>query len=148
MASPVVGSLIYIEDLTQDWSSRMNSEVYKNILSANLQGNASKLIGNYLIVQQDNDPKHTAHIKEFIREKKWKVLDWPNQTPDVYQIDHAFHLLKRTLKGNSPETNCWKRITKDECNSLVMQLLQARDMLPNMKWYLLSFIEMLSLKIG
>ena len=41
---------------THDVSSRMNSEISKNILSANLQRNASKLIGrnsqNTLLTQQ------------------------------------------------------------------------------------------------
>ena len=28
-------------------------------------------------MQQDNDPKHPAHAaKDFIREGKWKVVDW------------------------------------------------------------------------
>ena len=35
MAASGVGSLIFIDDVTHD-SSRMNSEVYKNILSGNL----------------------------------------------------------------------------------------------------------------
>ncbi len=35
-------------------------------------------------MQQDNDPKHSAKAtKEFIRGKKWRVLDWPNQSPDL-----------------------------------------------------------------
>lgn len=32
----------FIDDVTQDCSSRMNSEVYRNFWSANLQRNASK----------------------------------------------------------------------------------------------------------
>ena len=43
MADSGVGSLIFII-VTHDGSSRMNSEVYKNILSANLLRNASKCI--------------------------------------------------------------------------------------------------------
>ena len=40
MATSEVGSLIFIHDVTHDGSSRMNSEVYKNISqSANLQIN-------------------------------------------------------------------------------------------------------------
>ena len=50
-------------------------------------------------MQQDNDPKHTAKTtKEFIRGKKWKVLDWLSQSPDRNPTDHAFYLLKRRLK--------------------------------------------------
>ena len=64
MAASGVGSLICNDDVTYDGSSRMNSEVYKNILSANLLGNLSKLIGRNFIMQQNNDPNHTANIKK------------------------------------------------------------------------------------
>ena len=67
----------------------MKSEVYRNILSAILQKDATKLIGRSFIMQQDNDPKHSAKTtKEFIRGKKWKVLDWPRQSPDLNPIEH------------------------------------------------------------
>ena len=34
-------------------------------------------------MRQVNDPKHTANTtKDFIREKKWKVLYWPSQSLD------------------------------------------------------------------
>ena len=54
----------------------MNSDVYKNIQSANLLRNSYKLIGRNFLMQQDNGRKHTANTKkDFIREKKLKVLD-------------------------------------------------------------------------
>ena len=38
-------------------------------------------------MQQGNEAKHTANTtKDFIREKKWKVLDWPTQSPDLNPI--------------------------------------------------------------
>ena len=55
MAASGVGSLIFIDDVTHDGSSRMNSEFYKNILPANLRRNASTLIGKNFILQQNND---------------------------------------------------------------------------------------------
>lgn len=68
----------------------MNSVVYRNILSDNLQRNASKLIGRKFIMQQGNDPKHTANTrKDSIRRKKWIVLDWPSQSPDLNPIEYA-----------------------------------------------------------
>ncbi len=68
IASSGTGSLIFINDVTHDGSSKINSEVYRNILSDNLQNDATKLIGRSFIMQQDNDPKHSAKTtKEFIR---------------------------------------------------------------------------------
>ncbi|KAF7661064.1 hypothetical protein LDENG_00270050 [Lucifuga dentata] len=60
MAATGTGSFIFIDDVTADGSSKMNSEVYRNIVSAPVHANASKLIGQCFILQQDNDRKHTA----------------------------------------------------------------------------------------
>ncbi len=76
MAASGMGSLIFTDKVTHHGSSRMNSEVYRNILSANFQRNSSNLIRKNFIMQQDNDPKHTANsTKDFIGEK-WKVSGW------------------------------------------------------------------------
>ncbi len=60
MASSGTGLLVFCDDVTEDRRSRMNSVVYRYILSAQIQSNAAKLIGWCFIVQMDNDPKHTA----------------------------------------------------------------------------------------
>ena len=86
-------------------------------------------------MQQDKDSKHTAKTtKEFIRSKKWTVLDWPSQSPDLNPIEHAFYLLKRRLKGVTPQNKlkeaalqAWKSITKEECKSLVMSMGHRLD---------------------
>ncbi len=42
--------------------------------------------------RQDNNPKHPASsVKEFIRAKKWKVLDCPSQSPDLNPIEHELN---------------------------------------------------------
>jgi len=52
--------LVFSEDETEDRSSRMNSEVNREILSNQIQLNAAKLIGWRFIIQMNDDPKHTA----------------------------------------------------------------------------------------
>ncbi len=42
---------VFSDDVTEDRSSQKNSEVYRDILSVQIQPNAAKLIGQRFIVQ-------------------------------------------------------------------------------------------------
>ncbi len=78
MAASGTGSLVFIDDVTADKSSRMNSEVFRAILSAHIQPNASELIGRRFTVQMDNNPKHTAKAtKEVDCYAMAKSITWP-----------------------------------------------------------------------
>ncbi len=71
MASSGTGLLVFSDDVTEERSSWMNSEVYKDILSAQIQSNGAKLIGRLFIIQMDDDPKHTTKAnQEFLKVKK------------------------------------------------------------------------------
>ncbi|CAJ0953861.1 unnamed protein product [Ranitomeya imitator] len=68
-----------MDDVTQDRSSQINSEVFRDILCAQIQPNAAKLIGRRFILQMGNDPKHKPKAaQEFIKAKKWNILEWPS----------------------------------------------------------------------
>ncbi len=103
MASSGTGLLVLFDDIVEDRSSRMNSEVYRDILSAQIQLNAAKLIGWCFIVQMHNDQKHIEKAtQEFLKVKRWIFLQWSNQSPDLNMIKHAFHLLKTQLNAERP----------------------------------------------
>ncbi len=92
------------QNLIYDDSSRMNLEGYKTILPTNIQENTTRFIGKCFILHQDNDPKyHASSVKEFIWAKKWKVLDFPSQSPCINPIEHEFHQLKRRVKAETPQ---------------------------------------------
>ncbi len=133
MAASATGPLNITDDLMYDHSSRMNLEGYKIILPTNIQENATRLIGKCFILHQDNDSKHPASsVKDFIRAKKWKVLDCPSQSPDLNPIEHEFHRLKKRVKAETPQNKqqlelaalkAGKSISKDETKSPVMSVI-------------------------
>ena len=64
----------------------------------------------YLRHSKTTTPEHTTKkTKEIIRGKKWKVLDWPSQSPDL-SIKRAFNLLKET-EGAHPPTKYYVLFT-------------------------------------
>ncbi len=95
MASSGTVSLVF-SDVTEDRSSQKNSEVYTDILSAQIQSNAAQLIRRRFLVQMDNDP-----YSKII----WNILQLPSQSPDLNPIAHAFHLLKTKQKAENPQTS-------------------------------------------
>ncbi len=110
MASSGIGLLVFCDDVTEDRSSQMNSEVYR-IYS----------------LCPDSASKHL----EFLKVKKWNILQWPSQSPDLNPTEHAFHLLKTKLKAERPTNKqqlksaavkAWQSITKEETQSLVMSM--------------------------
>ena len=123
MAASGTGTLVFINDVTQDRSSRMNSEVFRDILSAQIQLNAVKLIGQRFIIQMDDYPKHAA------KATKWNILEWPSQSPDLNPIENAFCLLKTKLRTERPpnkqtatESSCNKGLAEQETKHLVMSM--------------------------
>ena len=60
MTASGTDSLIFIGDVMEDGSGRMNVQMYRQILSADIQRNSSNLISLCFILQQKHH-KHTAY---------------------------------------------------------------------------------------
>lgn len=56
--------------------------------------NTPELAGQNFTVLIHNDPKNFLKAtKEFLKAKKWEILQWSSQSPDLNPPEHAFHLI-------------------------------------------------------
>jgi len=113
MSAAGTGRLRFIEGI-------MDRFLYKEILTSEMLPSAQTLIGRNYIFQRDNDPKHTSKIvKEFLAQKKVRVLDWPAMSPDLNPIEQIWQLLKVKVKARNPSgIPALKTIIQEEWNKI------------------------------
>lgn len=98
----------------------INSELYKTIVDDDLEKSIDdmcrklKLRRNQVILQQDNDSKHTSTLmKKHFETKEYRVMSWPAQSTDLNSIENMCRLLKIRLNeyDTPPEgmNDIWKR---------------------------------------
>ena len=91
-------------------------------------------LGREWVMQQDNDPKHQAHIvTHWLKEKEVELLKWPPFSPDLNPIEHMWDEMERRMKKEKPKNETelkqcllrvWQGIGTDVTKKLV-------DSMPN-----------------
>ncbi len=150
IASSGTGSLIFINDVTHDGSSKLTqkfTEIFCLTIYRKMQPNwlwdpssCSKIITQNIVPKQQRSSSG----------QEVKGFRLASQSPDLNPIEHAFYLLKKRLKGVTPQN--WKRLrwkpgkASQKKNAKVwwcqwvtglMQLLKAKDLQLNIKSFAL-----------
>ena len=90
---------------------RMNADQYVAILEEHMLPSLeeSGISEEEVIVQQDNDPKHTSKkAKKWMKDNNITLLNWPAQSLDISPIEHQWvHLKKELTKYPTPPKRVW-----------------------------------------
>lgn len=82
------------------------------------------------ILVYSNDSKHTRiSTKDWLKTKKWRVLEWPSQSPDLNPIEMLWGDLKQAVHARNPSNISqlkefcieeWGKLSSDfQCQRLV-----------------------------
>lgn len=118
-------------------NGRMDAQLYTEILGDEFL----QTLGNYkldvdeIILQQDNDPKHTSRIaRKWFEDNGVEVLGWPAQSPDLNPIEHLWQHLKWQLASYETEPTSmhelWRRVEVEWYNIPVQVCIDLIESMP------------------
>lgn len=107
----------------------MDQFVFKDILQKVLLPYSEDHLPLNWILQQDNDPKHSAKlVQKWISEQKINLMKWPAQSPDLNPIENLWNDVEKEIKIQKPTNkadlikiieNAWKSIPLKRLEDLI-----------------------------
>lgn len=87
----------FVGDVIAEWSCRIDCEVYGATLSAQIQTDATKPIGQSFTAQTENDPKQTVKATESLSKQRNEISLNGKSSPDLNSA--AFQVLNTKLRA-------------------------------------------------
>ena len=87
------------------FTENLNAKKLIGIYNVGLLKSFPNISGGNMILQEDNDSKHTSKLAQLYR-KYWRInrLEWPANSPDLNPIENVWGIMKRKI-GKIHPTN-------------------------------------------
>ena len=117
-------------------TATLNLKGYDSILQCHAIPSGLHLVGQWFILQQDNDPKHTSRLcQNYLGRKEQngflQIMEWPAQSPDLNPIELVWDVLDRSVKAKQPTSathlwellqQCWEELSEQYLISIVERM--------------------------
>ena len=125
-----VGSLVKLE-------GRLDSTAYQQVLEEHMLTDATALIEDDFVFQQDNAPIYTSRsTRQWLHQHDVTLLDWPPKSPDANSIENLWHELKTAANRRKPRTatelwnalqEAWQQISAARVRNLAESVPRCLD---------------------
>jgi transposase len=79
---------------------KINSKMYLQLISEQIERHATRISGEKFTFQQDNTAVHSAKVvKSYFKANNIPLLEWPARSPDINVIENLWKDLARAAKG-------------------------------------------------